>query len=99
MFDRDGVEWFEAVNNSDTLAVLLDDTKPSGSICGVGGFVDTSIHLLLDNCTYFVVESRQYWDILLDPRRMWNNGEFDRREEVIVRARGQSMRNLDSELT
>ena len=82
MLDRDGVERFETVNDSETLSVLLDDTKPSGSVCGVRGFVDTGVHLLSDYCTNSVIESGWYRNILLDPRRMWNDWELNRREEV-----------------
>ena len=82
MFDRDGVEWFEAMDDSETLAVLLDDAEPSGSICGVGGFVDTGVHLPSDDGAYFVVESGRYRNILLDPRRMRNYWKLDWREEV-----------------
>lgn len=71
---------------SKRLAVLLHDTEPTRSIRGIRRFVDSGGDLPLDHRADFVVDAGGNRDILLHPRRVRDDGEFDRREVLGLEA-------------
>ena len=52
---------------------------------GIGSFVHTCIHLYANYPANFIVDARRYWDVLLDPRSVHYNGNFDGGEEVFMK--------------
>ena len=81
MLDGDLVEWFETVDESQRLAVFLDNAEPSRPIGGVRGLVHACRDLALDNRADFVVETWGNGDVLLYPRGVGNDWKLDRGEE------------------
>ena len=43
-----------------------------------------SIHLCLNDFADLIVDTRQYWNVLLNPGGVCGDGDFDRRKEVLV---------------
>jgi len=82
VLNSNGVEGFEAVDDTESFTVLLQNGKPTRSIGGVGGFVDACAHFPSDNGADFFVEARGYGNISLDPGDVRYDGEIDGREEV-----------------
>ena len=71
------------MNKAEALAVLLDHAEPLRAVRGVRRFVYASLNLLEDNRTDFLVQSRRYWNITLDPRFVGYDWNGDWREEVL----------------
>ena len=85
MLDCYHVERFETMNEVKICRVLFDNTEPMRTVRGIGSFVHTCIHLYTNYPANFIVDARQYWDILLDPRSVCYNGDFDGGEEVFMK--------------
>ena len=52
---------------------------------GVGSFVHTCINFYADYPADFVIDARGYQNISFDPRGMYYNGDFDGRDEVLMK--------------
>ena len=52
---------------------------------GIGLFVHTCIDFYTNYPTNFIIDARWYWNILLYPRGMRYNGDFDGREKVFAK--------------
>ena len=85
MFYGDLVKGFEAVDNAECLAILLDYTKPAGSVGRVRRLIYSSINLLLNELAYFFVDAWQDWDVLLCSGLVWDCQDLDRGEEVFMK--------------
>jgi len=73
------------MDESQGLSVLLDNTKPPGSVCRVRRFVYSTLNLVLDNLDNFVVDCGGNRDIPLYPWGMRNSGDPDRREILLLK--------------
>ena len=73
------------MNEAKTRRVLFDDTEPARTVRGIGSFVHTCIHLYANYPANFIVDARRYRDVLLDPRSVRYNGNFDGGKEVFVK--------------
>ena len=83
MLDGDSIERFKAVYQSERFPILLEYAEPSGPVGRVRRFVYASLNLLEDNRTDFLVQSRRYWNITLDPRFVGYDWNGDWGEEVL----------------
>ena len=84
VLDRDLVEGFKAMDNSEGLSILFDNAEPTGLVRGVRGFVDLHIKFLLDQLADLFIEAGRYWNVLLG---LWLVGDcqnLDWREEVFL---------------
>jgi len=73
------------MDESQGLSVLLDNTKPPGTVCCVRRFVYSTLNLVLDNLHNFVVNGGRDRDIPLYPWSMRNSGDSDRREILLLK--------------
>jgi hypothetical protein len=85
VFDGNGVQGLQIVDESQGLSVLLDDAKPPGTIRCVGGFVYSALNLVLDDLDDFVVDCGRNGDVPLYPWRMRNSCDADRREILLLK--------------
>jgi len=72
------------MDESQGLSVLLDNTKPPGTVCRVRRFVYSTLNLVLDNLHNFVVNGGRDRDIPLYPWGMRNSSDSDRREILLL---------------
>ena len=84
MLDRDGVEWFEAVDGMNGVGFFLRYAEPAGTVQGVRLLVYAGVHLCLNDFADLVIDTQQYWNVSLNPGGVCNNGDFDRWEEVLA---------------
>ena len=84
VLNGDFVKWLETVYNAERGAIFLDNTKLSRSVGGVGGFINSSFKLALDEFTDFFVYSRQYRNVRLHPGLVQNCWDLDGWKEVFM---------------
>src|ERR1700742_1850364 len=65
------VQCFKTMHKSKTFPIFLNDTEPSRPVTRSGWFIDTCINFLPDNIADLFESTRGYWNILLNPRFMW----------------------------
>lgn len=89
MLDGDGVQGFEAVNDSEFGASggairLLDDCKPTRSVGGIRRLIDSSSDLGFDESAYFVVDAWWNRNIALNPGLVFDYRHINWWEEVLA---------------
>src|SRR6267154_4420707 len=84
MLYRDGVEWFETMNDAKRGSSLLEDCKPPRAIRRVRTFVDTGVDLRLNDFAHLVVYAWRNGHVAKDPRLVFDNGHYYGREEVFA---------------
>ena len=84
VLDCDGVERFETVDGTNGIGFFLCYTEPVRVIGGVGALIYTGIHLRPNDFADLIVDTRQHWNILLNPGGVCDDGDFDRREKVLA---------------
>jgi hypothetical protein len=62
--NSDGIEWAEVVDDAEGTSIPFYDTKPSGTVSGIGWFIRTRHYFVTDNFDKFIVETWQDGDIL-----------------------------------
>jgi hypothetical protein len=73
------------MDESQRLSVLLDDAKPTRTICSIGGFIYSSLNLVLDYLDNFIVDCGRDRDVALHPWRMRDSGDPDWREVFLLK--------------
>ena len=84
VLDCDGIEGFETVDGTNGVGFFLRYAEPARAVRGVGVLVYTGIHLRPDNFADLIVDTRRYQNVSLNPGGVCDNGDFDRREEVLA---------------
>ena len=84
MLDRDGIEWFEAVDWADGVGFFLRYAEPARAVRGVRALVYTGIHLRPNNFANLIVDTRRYQNVSLNPGGVCDDGDFDWRKEVLA---------------
>ena len=84
MMDGDGVKWFEAVDWANGVGFFLRYAEPARAVRGVRPFVYADVHLHLNNFANLIVDTRRYRNVSLNPGGVCDNGDFDRRREVLA---------------
>ena len=84
VLDCDGVERFEAVDRANGIGFFLHYAEPARAVRGVQALVYTGIHLCPNNFANLIVDTRRYRNVSLNPGGMCDDGNFDRREEVLA---------------
>jgi hypothetical protein len=95
MLNRNCVKWFEAVNWSKRFTVFLEDAKPSGTIGRIRRLIYSSGDFMPYDFADFLVYTRRYGDVALNPRSVGHDREFYWREEV--RSKSTSFRIVPCE--
>ena len=84
MLDRDGVKWFEDVDGTNGVGFFLCYAEPARAVGGVGALIYTSIHLHLNDFANLIIDTQRYWNVLLNPGGVCDDGDFDGRKEVLA---------------
>lgn len=77
MLNGDFVERLETVDDAKRFSVLLYDAEPARPIGRVRRLIDSSCDFALQNFADFLVESRRYRNVLLNPRDMRRDWKLD----------------------
>jgi hypothetical protein len=65
------------MDNAKGTSILFYDTKPSGTVSGVGWFIRTRCYFVTDNFDKFIMETWRDGDIFVDPWHMLNYQDMD----------------------
>ena len=84
MLGRDGIEWFKAVDGTNGIGFFPCYAEPARAVRGVQALVYTSIHLRPNNFANLIVDTGRYRNVSLNPGGVCDDGDFDRREEVLM---------------
>ena len=82
--DGDGIERLKVVDQAKG-ATLFVDAKPVQAIQGVGRLVNACHNFLLEDFDDICKHTWRNRKVLVHPRGMFNNGNFDRGEIVITK--------------
>ena len=84
VLDCDGVEGFETVDRTNGVGFFLCYAEPVRAVRGVRPLVYASVHLCPNNFANLIVDTQRYRNVLLNPGGVRDDGDFDRREEVLA---------------
>ena len=89
MLDGDGIQGFEAVNNSEFgpsggAIRLFDDCKPMQLVGGIRRLIDSSGDLGFDELAHFVIDAWWNQNIALNPGLVFDNRHIYWRKEVLA---------------
>ena len=84
MLDGDGIEGLETVDGTNGIRFFLCYAEPVRAAQGVQALVYAGIHLCLNNFVNLIIDTWQYWNILLNPWGVCNDGDFNRQKEVLT---------------
>ncbi|SRR5216683_322627 len=82
--DGDGIEGLKVMNEVQGPTLFLD-TEPAQAVRCIRIFIDASGTLLLKEANNLIVDARQDGNILVSPRYMLNNQDFDWRKVLITK--------------
>ena len=84
MLDGDGVKGLKTMDGANGVGFFLRYAEPARAVRGVRALVYTGIHLCLNNFANLIVDTGWYRNVSLNPRGVCDDGNFNRREEVLA---------------
>src|ERR1700761_142462 len=83
MRDGDRIQRLQGMDESNTLPILLYNSKELSSVGGIRRLIDTRVYFLSYNLTEFLQLSPRDWNSFLYPWLVFNHRNLHRREEVM----------------